>query len=223
MADEPTELEVDLPGGVKIKLAKDVAEKVIAGRQASKAEVATLNQKLGAIEAEKRAAEEARDAEKRAKEHAEAVRTGDVEKARELAAKGANEKLTKLATKFRDQALESRIRAVDGVVPEAVGDILTQLKGSCTFNVDTDTLEILDAAGKPVTGDDGKAIGADAYIVKFLETRPHFRVASQAPGSGAGSKGGAPATGAKMTGPDFEKLSPIEGAKFLKDGGTIIK
>lgn len=217
-----TDMEVDLPGGVKIKLPKADAERVIAGRQKSKEETADLNRRYGALEAEKTAAETKATEAQRAKEHAEAVKNGEIDKAREIAAKGANDRLNKLSSKYRDQALENQLRNLDGVVKEAIPDIVAQLRGSCNFNLDTESLEVMDAAGKPVLGDDGKPMQADAYVAKFLENRPYFCRASQAPGSGSSGPGKTAATGATMTASQLETMSPMQKAAFFKDGGKQV-
>ena len=217
-----TEMEVDLPGGVKIKLPKAEAEKVIAGRQKSKEETADLNRRYGALEAEKTAAETKAAEAQRAKEHAEAVKNGEVDKARDLAAKTGNEKLAKLGGKFRDRDLEAKVRAVAGVVPEAVADIVAQLRGSCSFNLDLENLEIMDAGGKPRLGDDGKPMQADAYIAEFLKTRPYFLAASGASGSGSAGAGKGAATGETMTAAQFQEIGAVKGAAFLGKGGKIV-
>ena len=178
------EIEVDLYGE-KVKVSKERADKIIAGRQASKNEVGELTRRLGALEAEKSAAEQARAKAENDAAHAAAIKAGEIDKAREIAAKGANDKLSKLSSKYRDQALENQLRNLDGVVKEAIPDIVAQLRGSCNFNLDSESLEVMDAAGKPLLGDDGKPMSADAHMAKFLENRPYFRRASQAPGSGS--------------------------------------
>lgn len=222
MADEVDLVQVDLPGGVSVKLPKADADKVIAGRQATKAEQATLNQRLGALEAEKNAEREARTKAETDAAHAAAIKSGEIDKAREIAAKSSNDKLAKLSTRYRDSALESLVRKVDGVVPDAVGDIVAQLKQSCSFNLDADTLEVTDATGKAAIGDDGKAISADAHIAKFLQTRPYFRLASAAPGSGHNGNPPRANTGDSMPASAFQELGAVKGAAFLAKGGKIV-
>ena len=213
-----TEIEVDLYGE-KVTLPKERADKIIAGRQASKVEVGELNRRLGALEAEKTAAEQARAKAENDAAHAAAIKAGEIDKAREIAAKGANDKLAKLSSKYRDQALENHLRNIDGIVKEAIPDIVAQLKGSCNFNLDSESLEVMDAAGKPLLGYDGKPVQADAYMAKFLENRPYFRLASQAPGSGSVGAGKSTATGPTLSSDAIQAMSPIARAKFFADGG----
>lgn len=215
-------VDVDLPGNVSVKLPRDQADKVIAGRQASKAELADLNTRYGALSAEKTAAETKATEAQRAREHAEAVKNGEVDKAREIASKAGNEKLAKLGNRARDREIEALVRSVAGVVPEAVADIVAQLKGSCNFNLDLETLEVMDAGGKPRLGDDGKPMGADAYIADFLKDRPYFRTGSAASGSGAAGSGKGAAAGATMTAADLERMAPRERAVFFQNGGKQV-
>lgn len=222
MADEVELVQVDLPGGVSVKLPKADADKVIAGRQATKAEQATLNQRLGALEAEKNAEREARTKAETDAAHAAAIKSGEIDKAREIAAKSSNDKLAKLSTRYRDSALESMVRKVDGVVPDAVGDIVAQLKQSCSFNLDADTLEVTDATGKAALGEDGKAISADAHIAKFFQTRPYFRLASAAPGSGSHGTPGRPPTGQSASADQLASMAPRARAQFFADGGNQV-
>lgn len=224
MAEEiapATEIEVDLYGE-KVKVSKERADKIIAGRQASKNEVSELTRRLGSLEAEKSAAEQARAKAENDAAHAAAIKAGEIDKAREIAAKGANDKLSKLSSKYRDQALENQLRNLDGVVKEAIPDIVAQLRGSCNFNLDSESLEVMDAAGKPLLGDDGKPLSADAHLAKFLEKRPYYRLASQAPGSGASGAGKTTAVGATMTAAQIDSMSPLQKAVFFKDGGKQV-
>ena len=215
------EIEVDIYGE-KVKVSKERADKIIAMRQAGKAEVSELTRRLGSLEAEKSAAEQARAKAENDAAHAAAIKAGEIDKAREIAAKGANDKLSKLSSKYRDQALENQLRAMDGIVKEAIPDIVAQLKGSCNFNLDSESLEVMDAAGKPLLGDDGKPVQADAYMAKFLENRPYFRRASQAPGSGSSGSGKSPASVATMTEAMAVEVGAVKVAAFLNAGGKIV-
>ena len=216
-----TEIEVDLYGE-KVTLPKERADKIIAGRQASKVEVGELNRRLGALEAEKTAAEQARAKAENDAAHASAIKAGEIDKAREIAAKGANDKLSKLSTKYRDQALENHLRNLDGIVKEAIPDIVAQLRVSCNFNLDAESLEVMDAAGKPAMGDDGKPMQADAFVSKFLENRPYFRTASKATGSGSSGAGKSATTSATMTEATAKDMGAIQVAAFLNSGGKIV-
>lgn len=219
----PAEIEVDLPGGVRAKLPREQAEKVIAGRQTWKNEREELTRKYGALEAEKAAAEQARAKAENDAAHLAAIKAGEIEKAKEIAARGPMERLNKLSSKYRDQAIENKLRAIEGIVPEAIPDIVSQLRQSCQFNLDSETLEVTDAAGRPLTGSDGAAIEADAYLSQFLEKRPYFRRASQAPGSGSSGATKITSEPGVIRRADASRLTPSQAQALAKGQLKIIE
>lgn len=174
------EVEVDLPGG-KIKLPKAAAEAVIKARDSFKEENRKTNERLGAIEAEKKNAEDAKRKAEDDKAMSEAAKAGEIDKVKQI----AGQHVARLAERYRDRALEGSIGKVAGILPQAVADIAAQLRACCKFDVETDTLVVIDAAGRPVSGADGKPLQVDAWINSYLEARPWFREANKTPGSGA--------------------------------------
>ncbi len=187
----PELVDVDLHG-VTVKLPKEQAEKVIAGRQAQKEELRKANEKAGAMDAERQAAAAKAEEATRNADMEKAAKAGEIEKVKEL----AGQHVAKLADRYRDRAIESAIGKLGTVVPEAVADLIPQLRGSCKFNVETDTLEIVDGGGRPLTGQDGKPMTVDTFISSHVEARPYLRKASGTQGSGAA--GGKGANGAKI-------------------------
>ncbi len=174
------EVEVDLPGG-KIKLPKAAAELVIRGRDALKEENRKMAERLGAVDAERKNAEEMKRKAEEDKAMSEAAKAGEIEKVKQI----ATQQVGRLADRYRDRALEGAIAKLPGILPQAVTDIAAQLRAGCRFDVESDTLIVIDAAGRPVTGADGKPMGVDAHINSYLEARPWFRAANATPGSGA--------------------------------------
>lgn len=173
------EVEVDLPSG-KVKLPKAAAELVIKGRDSFKEENRKMAERLGAIEAERKNAEDAKRKAEEDKAMSEAAKAGEIEKVKQI----AGQHVTRLAERYRDRALESSIAKLPGILPQAVADIAAQLRACCKFDVETDTLAVIDAAGRPVTGADGKPLQVDTWINSYLEARPWFREANKTPGSG---------------------------------------
>lgn len=189
MADSntPPELvEVDLPAG-KVKVDKATAEILIKSRDTLKDDARKTAEKLGAMEAEKKAAADAAAEAQRNAEIEKAAKAGEIEKIKAL----MGEREGKLAAKMRDRSLEAAIAKGGKVIPEAVADIAQQLRGSCRFDLDTETLQAVGADGKPLTGSDGKPLSVDALVESFVSARPWFKPATQTPGSGAA---GSPAT-----------------------------
>lgn len=184
-------MEVDLPGGVKAKLPKAEALKVIAGRDTAKEELRKANERLGALDAEKTAAEQKAAQAERDKAAAEAAKTGDMAKVKELHNAELVAERNKHATKLRDKALQSAIAGNAKIFPAAVADIVEQLRGRFAYDFDSDSILVCDAAGQPVKDNAGKTQNVDAFLEPWLAQRPHYLVDSTPSGSGA-AKGGNP-------------------------------
>jgi hypothetical protein len=202
-------IEVEL-GGVKIPLPKDTAKSVIEYRDKMKTTVRETAEKLGQFEAQAKAAAEA---EKKARDDAEmaALKSkGEVDEIIRRVKEQESGKVNALATKYRDRALESMIAKTEGIIPEAVNDICRALASTCNYDIESDALTVLDAAGKPRLGGDGKPISADALVKEFLDARPYFRKASGSPGSGATG-------GGKPSGASASKITQAEYGAAMRD------
>ncbi len=219
----PTDMEVDLPGGDKIKLPNDVAKRVIQARDALKNEVRQHAERAGALEAEKAAAAaRATRAEEQALMEA-AAKKGEIDQVRAIAERSGRERLDRVSNRMVDVALSGEIAKIDGVVRDASAqaDLRALLRGSCRYDVETDTLTVVDAAGKPQLGSDGRPLSVDTFIRQAVDSRPHFKSAAAAPGSGAVGAGKIP--GQKvMRRADYEAMPSREGARFLQSGGLLI-
>lgn len=182
MADTPPPdlVEVDLPAG-KVKVDKATAEILIKSRDTLKEDSRKAAERLGALEAEKKAAADAAEDARRTAEIEKAAKAGEIQKIKDL----MGEREARLAAKMRDRSLESVIAKSGKVIPEAVADIAQQLRASCRFDLESETLLAVGADGKPLTGSDGKALGVDALVADFVANRPWFKPATQTPGSGA--------------------------------------
>ncbi len=185
----PDLVDVDLHG-VTVKLPKDQADKVIAGRQAAKDELRKANERAGAADAERKAAADVAAEATRTAEMEKAAKAGEIEKVKQL----ANEKVVKYGERLRDRTLEAAIAKLDTLAPDAGRYLLPQLRTSCRFAMDSDTLEVVGEGGAPRVGSDGKPMSVDALISEIIDAQPLLRKASGSPGSGA--KGGAGAMGA---------------------------
>lgn len=191
------DIEVDLPGGLKLTLPEDKAKQLIAARDAEKAAARLVNDELATLKSKAEAATAAAAKAESEKAAIEAAKAGDIEKAKELISKESSTTISNLAGKYRDNALRAMVAANPGLLklPEAekqkglVDDILSQLRGSCTFDLKADTLVITGPDGRPILGSDGKPKSADAFVSEFLEARPYLRQPTQSQGSGGSGSG----------------------------------
>jgi hypothetical protein len=194
----PEVLEVDLFDGVKVKLPKDEAAKVITARDARKAEMRGLNERLAAIEGEKRAAETKAAEEKAEAERKALTSQGQFDKALQAEQKKFAEKEAKVATKFRDAELRRQINGhpklaavSDATTRKELADLFfSQLVSSCQYDLGADILRVSGDGGAAPVDADGKPITADAWITNRLDASPLLKPAAS-PGSGAagGAKG----------------------------------
>jgi len=199
-----TEREVEL-GPLKLKLPADQAEKAIAWRDEQKKSSRELAERLGTLEAQAKAAEDAKRKADEEAERAKLTSKGQFDEALRLEQEKHRKALGTLATKYRDRALESLVRGIPEVLPEAVEDVVARLSHSCVYNLDADTITPMDAAGKPRLGSDGKPLTAEAVVREFLDSKPHFRRASGSPGSGASGGGkGSPGGPVTMTSAEYD-------------------
>jgi hypothetical protein len=190
MSDQPETMEVELLSGVKVTLPKEQALKEIEQRQRIKGEVRTAHEELGKIRAEKDAAAQAA-AEAATKLEAEkAMKAGELEKAKQILEASTNEKLGKIERNYRKSRLESLIGSNANVIPEAAKDIADALVSSCRFDLESESLAVVGADGKPRVGQDGKPLSVDALIAEFIDQRPYLRKSTTPAGSGAAGGAG---------------------------------
>lgn len=209
-------VEVDVPGGVKLKLPKDTAAKVIAGRDADKQARRELEIRVGAIEAEKNAADAARvkaETEKAALEH---TKKGEFDKATELLTKTHRDREAKIAAQLRDKALRAAVATAKNVAPTAIDDICDQLRARSSYDFDADAVVVLDAAGQPLKDDSGKPVQVDAWLGSFLEKRPHFLLDGTPKGTGADGGPKKTPSAKVITEKQVEAMSPMDRAKFFE-------
>ncbi len=210
--------DVDI-NGVKVTLPIDIADKVIAGRDADKAKVRELNEKYGKLEADAAAAVAKATKAEEEKAAIEHVKKGEMDRATELLTKTHREREAKLSAKARDKHLAALVASNEKVIKSAIPDIVEQLKGRSRYDFDTETVIVTDAAGQPQKDTDGNPVGVDSFISGWLEKRPHYLLDKTQKGSGGQS--GQRQTGTVYSNEQFEKLSPREAAKFFADGGKL--
>ena len=190
--------KVDIYGS-SIELPDDVADAMIKARDADKDERRKMAERIGAIEAQAKAAEDKARQEAEAAELAKLTSKGEFEKALAIEREKFAKQHGALSQRLRDQALEAQIARAKGVLPAAVKDIAQQLRQGCSYDPEKDQLVFTDAGGRPLLGNDGKPVTADAAIDGYLADRPWFRAPSGAPGSGSAPGGGPPAGSATLT------------------------
>lgn len=219
-------IEVDLFEGVKVKLPKTEAEKVIAGRQAAKEAQRKAAERLGHLEAEKEAATRAA---KEATDRAEIERlqkAGEYQKAQEITEANYRAKLEKVSKGYAKTALAAEMAAFPDLIddPQAREDLTLQLASSCKFNPETETVEVVGPDGRSAMGLDGKPLKVGDLIRSHIEKRSYLRRAIQTPGSGSQGSG-PPPTANTMTTDQVAALArenPKALAKFFAEGGKQI-
>lgn len=212
------DIEVDLYGE-KVSLPEETAKKLIAKRDEDKQSRRDYDKRIGAIEAEKKAAEEARAKAEADKLAMEAMNDGQVEKAKEILTKAHREREERLAGKYRDKSLAALLGSHPKLIKSAIADVTDQLAVKTKYDPDQDTLVVLDAAGQPLKDDSGKPIPVDTWVNGWLDKRPHYL--SDTTPTGSGAKGGKAAGAKEISVSAFEAMSPTDRAKHFADGGTL--
>ncbi len=195
------EIEIDL-GKEKIKVEESVGKLIIAHRDADKAERRALAEEAARLKSQVEAEANKAAQALKDKEIAEAAKAGDIEKLKEVLTKENNSTVERLTEKYRDTHLEALVMRNPNLLKHAdddsqrilIDDLVALLKPSCTFDLKSDTLQVVGKDGRPALGSDGKPKAADAFVSEFLEARLHMRRPAQSQGSGAaGSGSGNPA------------------------------
>ncbi len=210
--------EVDLHG-VKVTLPVADADKLIAARDADKVKGRELLEKLGKLDADAAAAIAKANKAEEDKIAAEHMKKGEIDQARNTLTKEFRDREAKLSAKARDKHIAAIVSANDNVVKTAIDDIVDSLKSRTRYDLDTESVIVLDEAGQPLKDATGKPIEADAFFGTWLEKRPHYLL-NKLP-KGAGGEGSKTNVGKIITADAFEKLNPSEMTIFMRDGGKI--
>lgn len=219
-ATQSETMEVDIPGGVKVTLPKDQAQKVIAERDKRAQDYRSLAEKVGAIEAAKAQAEAQAAAETRRAQEVELAKKGEVDELRKLMTGDKDRAISDLSSKLMRLHVANAVATNPRVVPEARADAISLLMASAGFKLDGDTLQVVAADGKPLADQAGQAIGTDAFIASWLEKRPHYLLDSTPSGSGA--KGGSARAIVKSISPaQMATMTPRDIGKHFAEGGTL--
>lgn len=221
MADNDELIEVDLPGGVKIKLPKVEADKVISGRDELKKSAQRSAEEAGRAKAEKDAADAAARKAKDDADAAAAAKNGEIDKVRELLTRESRERETKLLDKLKLDGLRAAIASNQSIVTAAIPDVLDQLKGRVAYDPATNEIVALDEAGRPARDpQSGSAVKVDTFVNGFLEQRPHYLKAQI--GSGSGAAGARKQENSPtITADQMEAMEPRKLAEFFASGGKI--
>lgn len=206
-------VEID---GLTIEVADDsVAEKLIAKRQETKEKTRSMAADLEAA----RQRLEAIDKEKAEQVEAEKVKSlADKKKFEEALATAKtsfDSRIKTLAESYLNAELRAAVAGNPEVTPTAVDDVVTLLKGSCTFDLDAKVVRVMDG-NSPKLGEDGQPMKVDAFIASTLAARPHFRKATATPGSGGASGAGGTRVGASLTNEAFLAMTPAQRVASLK-------
>ncbi len=207
-------LEIELQGGIKVKLPKAEAEKYQAARAKDKQERDAAFQKIGAAEEAQRAADAAKQKAEKDRELAETIKKGEVEEVRKVATRETNEKLSKLAAgMIKDRLSAAATRIFPGLASVDYDDIVALNSSRVRFNTETLALDVVDEAGQPAQHD-GKPLSVDALLESFAKGRDRFKTVKQPAGDGLLSRGEPPRTTGTMSRAEYDralesgKLSP---------------
>jgi hypothetical protein len=218
-------VEVELPGGVKVRMAQADADTYRAAARKKQDHADELARAAGAARAEKEAAEATA---KRAAEDAAALKLakdGEIGKVRELMQAEGNAKLAKIGQTVIAAELRAAVAAkAPGLDATALADIVALVTPRARFDADRVAGEYLDEAGRPFQVD-GKPAGADALVADFLSKRPHLtptkspgRTATSSTEAGGKASGTGPAISAKAA----EAMGAVALARHFQAGGTIL-
>ena len=201
----PELAKVTLPGGAVVELPKPAAEAFHAAQQKHNAERDELAKRIGAIEAERKAAEDKAAAEAREKEAIKLAKDGEVAKARELLTAESNARVAELEAELatlRRANADARVRDTLtaaarrlGIAESMLPDMLPLVTPRAVL-ADNGEVTFTDGANGLMVKD-GKPVGADAFLTEFVATRPHFqpaKVPGSTGGTGTGGANTAPGT-----------------------------
>lgn len=219
----PVELaRITLPGGVVLDVPKAQAELFHAAQQKHNAERDELARKVGAAEAERKAAEDRAASETRDKEAMRLAKDGEVAKARELLTAETNTKLGRIGDRLKRQELEAATRRlVPGIETATAADIVSLVSSRAAFNADTGEVTFTDEAGAPLVKD-GKSVGADAFLADYLSTRKHFQPARVPAGTGGTGTGDPPAPPGTIRRADVASMTPAQAAAMTAGKLTVV-
>jgi len=214
---KPALVKVTLPGGVTVEMPKDQAEAFMAARAKEKAEREDLAKRVGAVEAERKKAEDQAAAAAQEKEVLRLAKEGELAKVREILTRESNAKLEALSRRVVDQELSVQIRRLaPGLVDEAVADIVSLVRGRAGIDPETAVVRIVGDDGQPLMRD-GQPLGADAYLAEWLAARPHFQTAKVPSGTGGKPPGNPPISSATIRRADLGTITLAQ-AEALRKG-----
>ena len=213
-------VEVEIPGGIKVKLAPADAEAYKAATKKHRDHADELARTVGAVRAEKEAAEKKARDESEAAQALKLAKEGEMGKLKELMTKEANERLTRVGSTIITSEIRAAIASqLPGVDAKKLDRMVSLIAPRARFNAEKVAGEYLDEAGQ-LLQIDGKPAGADALVSDFLhalDLKPVTVPAGMPPTQQTS------AHGKVMTAQAYEALQPIEQARFHAAGGKILQ
>lgn len=178
-------IEVDTDGGVKVKIPRADAAKLITARDARKAKERATEEELGRFRAQVEAeSAKARKAEED-KLAVELGKKGEVDKVRELMTAEHRKQIDSLAGMMAGDRVRAALASHPKILPAVIDDALALLKSRVRFDVASNSLIVLNEAGQPQTDKAGAAVKVDAFVADWLAERPHYLRDATPSGSGA--------------------------------------
>lgn len=178
--------ELELPGGVKVKMEKAQAETYRAARAKDKDEREKLAKEAGDARREKAAAEAAKAEADRQVAIEKAAAKGDIENVRKLATEESEAKLKRREKRVINEHLRAKITSLyPKLDSDALEDTIALNAQKFRLNAETDEIEAVDAAGQlAMDSKTGRPMTADAVLADFAKTRSHLQKARAPAGDG---------------------------------------
>ena len=126
-----------------------------------------------------------------------------------------------LSGKFRLMALEHAAASNQQLVAGAAKDVAAALASNCSYDLDSDALQVLGADGKPRVDAVGKPLGVDAVISEYVSARPYLHKDDGLVAAGVGKK--AAGAGRTMTIDAYKQLRATAQGAFFQNGGKLVE
>ena len=219
MADAELQKKIDEAVEKATKALKDKNDELLTELKKERKDRLDAEKKSEEADAEKRKAEELAEEEK-------AKKAGDFDKLK----KQLEEKHAKDLEKARAETTTVKGQLSELLIDKGLSDALVIAKVAPQLQEAAIALikqkhktEVAEVGGKAIAQIDGKPISEFIPAWSQSDNGKHFVAAPGNGGGGAGGSngGGGAASGKKLNRADFDKLSPVDQMKHVKDGGSI--
>jgi hypothetical protein len=182
MADEtkpntdskPTEREIDVGAGVKVRMSEGEAEKYISWQKERNETFNTYKSKNDELESKRKAAEDRAILKEREAQQLEMMKAGEMDKLKESITAEYKNKIAQLESKIVDYSIKDTIKSIENVNPNAVDDIMVLVK-SKGVKVEGDNIIVNEKK-------------LDEALKEIINGRDYFKTVKTTVGTGSGVK-----------------------------------